>query len=625
MDSAPALATAAVADSPGPARTPRTYADLLALWEASPIWTPPAEEPGGVAAGAAGATGRDLDLFTDRQIADALKIDVLGQTEDGEIEVYSEHLRRTVRFGGLARLKYPDLLRLFGTPVRRAILHSGQDTVPGMYSIRELLDAIGHLASVRRLSDETKLGAGCWPVQDEAGQDQQAVVLVNASEAMHYNGHIERITHPRHRGHLLHFESGVPAWYEHDSLVDLLGRAGEVAFRAKVVDDLIDLFRRWRWKGGQDATIAAGLVLATWVQAVWSWRPRIDVLGASNTGKSMLCAALAGIFRDLVILTSDTTAAGLRQKICNSARVVIVDEVDAKNRTKVARQREILEMLRSASRGTSAIRGTGSGKAMEFTLRHLVWVAGISLSYDDQADRNRAVILNLLPPTKEMAGKLRLPSPDELGCLGQRSLAASLWACQAARKTALALKDVRLDGVDQRLVESYAVPAAMIATALDTDQHGAAGLLQLMLSEAQADSQVEADEDMLVADILGATLQMESYRLTVGQAIELAMDVTGGSNRDAWRTALEVSGVKLDLGVNPVIILQYQLVRRKLLHGTRWGEQSIDQYLRRIDGCKTAIRRVGGSQGRCCIFCLRMFVDRFIGIDQESIETNGAF
>ena len=39
----------------------------------------------------------------------------------------------------------------------------------------------------------------------------------------------------------------------------------------------------------------SGLVLATWVQSLWAWRPRIDVLGATNTGKSMLCAALAGL------------------------------------------------------------------------------------------------------------------------------------------------------------------------------------------------------------------------------------------------------------------------------------------------------------------------------------------
>ena len=595
--------------------TPRTYADLLALWEAAPVWQPPASEHPAAAAtrDAATAPVTDLDYFTERQIADSLHIDVLGKTEDRQIEAYSTHLRRTVRFNGLARLKYDDLIELFGVPVKRCVLSSAQDDVPGMYPLVEVRRAIGLLASCRLLSDETKLGPGCWPVQDEAGRDEQAVVLVNASEAMHYNGHIERITHPRHRGQLLSFESGAAPWYDYDQLVGLLEQANDAAFRERVADDLVNLFRRWRWQGKHDAMIASGLALATWVQTIWAWRPRIDVLGASNTGKSMLCGALAGLFHGLVIMTSDTTAAGLRQKICNSASVVIVDEVDAKNRAKVARQREILEMLRSASRGTAALRGTGSGKAMEFTLRHLVWVAGISLSYDDQADRNRAIILNLQKPLSELAGKLRLPSPDELRDLGQRSLAAALWACQEARKTALALKDERIDDVDQRLVEGYAVPAAMIATLLGMDAKATAGLLQTMLLETKQDAPVEADEATLVADILGASVRLDHCVLNVSQVLDHVLNVATGENRDAWRKVLESAGIKLDLGATPKIILQYQLVRRKLLQGTRWAEQAIDQYLRRIDGAQTAIRRVGGSRNRCIIFGLREFVLQFIG------------
>lgn len=601
-------------------RTPRTYADLLTLWQSAPLWILPdaTADP----STPDGATADELAYFTEREIARALQIDVLGQTEDGkEIEVYSEHLRRTVRLRQTARLKYADLLQNLGLPVKRSILRSGSDDVPGMHGLRDTLDAISLLGSLRVCSDETKLGPGVWPVTDgESGTtdehgEKSAVVLVNSSEAMHFNGHIERLTHPRHQGHLLSFESGAPAWYQHDELAGLIERAGHLEFRQRVADELIDLFRRWRWRGKKDPTVASGLVLATWVQAVWAWRPRIDVLGASNTGKSMLCSALSGLFRDLVILTSDTTAAGLRQKICNSARVVIVDEVDAKNRAKVARQREILEMLRSASRGTSAIRGSGSGKAVEFTLRHLVWVAGISLNYDDQADRNRAVSMNLLPPTREMAGKLVLPPNEDLHDLGQRSLAASLWACQEARLLAVRLKDVRVDGVDQRLVESYAVPAAMLAVTLGLEPDAASGVLRDMLSDAATDSQHEPDEAMLVADILGATVQLESHRLTVGQAIEIAMDVQA-SNRDAWRTVLESAGVKLDLGAAPEIILHYQLVRRKLLYGTRWAEQSIDQYLRRIDGCKCQQRRVGGSKGRTCLFPLHQFVETYMGMNE---------
>ncbi|NLF72372.1 MAG: hypothetical protein GX575_25330 [Candidatus Anammoximicrobium sp.] len=171
-------------------RTPRCYADLVALWDAAPAWQPPAPEQPQVANT---ARSSEVDLFTDRQIADALQIDVLGQTEAGDIEAYSSFLRRTVRFGGVSRLKYEDLLKLFGTPVRSVVSRTNEDAAPGMYPIRDVREMLGHLSSVKLIGEETKLGAGVWPVQDEAGRDQQAVVLVNTSEAMHYNGHVERI------------------------------------------------------------------------------------------------------------------------------------------------------------------------------------------------------------------------------------------------------------------------------------------------------------------------------------------------------------------------------------------------------------------------------------------------
>lgn len=607
-------------------RKPRCYADLVALWDAAPVWQPSAaDEPRGGGA----APSSDLSLFTDRQIADALQIDVLGQTEAGDIEAYSSFLRRTVRFGGVSRLKYEDLLKLFGTPVRSVVSRTNEDAVPGMYPIRDVREMLGHLSSVKLIGEETKLGAGVWPVQDEAGRDQQAVVLVNTSEAMHYNGHVERITHPRHRGHLLSFESGASPWYDYDHLVGLLEQANDRAWREQVVDDLVSLFRRWRWKGGRDATIAAGLVLATWVQAVWAWRPRIDVLGASNTGKSMLCGALAGLFRGLVIQTSDTTAAGLRQKIKNSAIAVIVDEVDAKNRAKVARQREILEMLRSASRGTAAIRGTGSGRAMEFTLRHLVWVAGISLSYDDQADRNRAVILNLLPPLPELAGKLRLPSPADLHDLGQRSLAAALWACQEARKTATGLKDQRMDGVDQRLIESYAVPAAMIATLMDMNADAAAGLMQTMLEETRQDAPVETDETTLISDVLTASVQWQTKRKTVAQALDFVLSPANlQSERDEWSETLESYGMRIFYRAGPtMILLAYRTIKEKLLRGTRWEGQPIDQYLRRVAGSEYMKQRVGKTPIGCIAFQLNEFLSRFMGEgdQEEHPQSSGSF
>jgi hypothetical protein len=611
--------------------TARSYADLLALYRSTEPWEPVGPEAGAVVGemvatptGPTGAGGvpLSLDYFNDQEIATALKIDVLGQREDGTIEVYSEHLRRTVAFKGVAKLKFPDMLQLFGTPVRKVVSKTNEDAAPGMWPISDVREALGHLASRCLLSDETKLGVGCWPIED--GSDYPVgVVLVNASEAMHYNGTVDKVMHPRHGGHLLSFESGAKPWYVFDEMKDLLEKAKAIEFRTQVYRDLCDLFGRWRWiSQTYHPLVVTGLTLATWVQSLWPWRPRIDVLGGTNTGKSMLCKALAGIYGDLVILTSDTTAAGLRQKICNSAAVVIVDEVDAKNRAKMARQREILEMLRSASRGTSAIRGTGSGKAMEFTLRHLVWVAGISVNYDDQADRNRAIRLDLIPPTKDMAGKLVVPSVAELHDLGQRSLATALWASIEARKLASKLKDTKVEGVDQRVIESFAVPVAMLATAFSWGEMSPEELLR-SVSERTHDAsgqQMESDEQSLMQEILGAVVRLDRYTLNVGQAIEHVCK-PANTNRNEWADILSASGIRLWLGVDSKIGFSYKLVRRKLLHGTVWQDQPIEQYIHRIENVELKEIRCGGTKSRGARFPLVWFREQFIGNNEDHQTT----
>jgi hypothetical protein len=608
------------ADPPGP----RAYADLLQLWQAAEPWEPSGPEAGAVVGEmVATPTGSvSLDYFTDQEIATALKIDVLGQREDGTIEVYSEHLRRTVAFKGVAKLKYPDMLQLFGTPVRRAVSKTNEDAAPGMYPISDVREAIGHLASRCLLHDQTKLGAGCWPI-DDGGDDPVGIISVNAGDALHYNGAVERVTHPRHHGQLLAFESVSREWFDYEELVGLIERARNPQFRTDTVMAIANLFARWRWRDQTiDPTTIAGLILATWVQVLWKWRPRIDVLGASTTGKSMLCEALSGIFGDLSVSTSDASAAGLRQKMQSSAIVVLIDEVDSKEKAKLAEQRKILEMLRAASRGSETIRGTGDQKGMSFMLRHLVWVAGIAIRYDDQADRNRAISLELLPPLPEMKGKLTVPPRSELRDLGQRSLAVALHCVLDARRMATAMKDHQIDGIDQRVIESYAVPASMlrVATAEVWGLSAEALLERMAVSVRESSAAIESDEVNLIHDILGGTVQMgTAYRLTAGQAIDVVRDPTTNiSIRQDWRKALEGVGLKITTGSTETIAIAYQLVRRKLLYGTRWSDQPIDQYLRRVDGRSLKLARCGGVRSRVIEFPLAKFVEAYMGEDDPA-------
>ncbi len=605
------------------------FAELMALLDETQAWKPPADAGNAKNANATQNPGtspdaattppvadKDIDLFEDRRIARMLGIDVLGCMETGEIKVYTEHLARTVKLKKVSQLKYADLLQAFGTPVRKCVLRSGQDDVPGMVSVSAAQEAIAHLASERLIGEETELGPGVWPAVEDRQADE-GLVLVNTGEAMYYpgpGGQVERITHPRFRNQLLSFESSTHSWYQFDELTELLQKANDPQWRMCIVDDLCNEFNRWRWRCKYEVMAIVGLIMASWVQTAWSWRPRIDVLGGSNTGKSILCSTLSGIFHNCCIKTSDTTAAGLRQEICNSAVVVVVDEIDAKNHRKMEQQRAILEMLRSASRGTTVLRGTGGGQqGVKFTLRHLVWVAGISIRNEDAADKNRSITLNLEPPAKDMQGKLVLSQPDVLQDYGKRSLACALWAIPKAAKLAIELKNRRIDGVDPRLVESYAVPAAMLAVVMGYDESGAEQFLRQMLDEAAVEGEVESDETSLITEILQATVFIDRHRMTVGQVIEYIRANPLGVTADLHRQSLEGAGIKI---TGSEIVFRYQATK-KLLNNTRWEGQPIDQYLRRIDGHKRATRRVGGVSGRVVVFALDWFCEKYIGTESE--------
>jgi hypothetical protein len=602
---------------PDQERMPQTYRDLLTLWEAAEPWQPPAV--GQQAAEPARPIGSDLDHFADSQIADALQIDVLGMREDHTIEVYSTYYRRTVSVRDHDKLRFSRMLQLFGGPVVRKVVTVAAEDVPGMWSVSDVRNMLGSLSGRRPIGDETKRGFGCW-----SNSSADGLVLVNLGEGLHFSSAgVERIEHPRYEDMLLDFSSGAKAWYDYNQLMTLLQQAESTKWRESVADDLVNLFCKWRWRGKQDVLITTALVFATWLQTLWTWRPRIDVLGASGSGKTVLCDALMGLFRHLTISTYDTTAAGLRQEMRKSAKIVVVDEIDTKNRKELQKQREILKMLRSASRssGAVAIRGTPGGEATSFSLQHLCWLVGISQPYEDQADRNRAIIMNLLPAVPEMQNKLRLPEDDVLGQLGQRSLAAALLVAHTARRRAVSLKDTQVEGADPRQVESYAVPAAMLSAIQGMSDEDAVGLLRQMLADAcESGEAIEADEVILMKCLLGAHVQLGQYRLTVGQVIEHLQGPTADNYQD-WLRVLAGAGVRVDIGATrSSIMFQYQQVQSNLLRNTRWEGQEISQYLRRLAGAETTRQRVGNVHGRGVKFDLAQFLAMFSGDGGEAAE-----
>jgi hypothetical protein len=225
-------------------------------------------------------------------------------------------------------MNYETLLRIAGPPVKAHVLLSKRDEKPGMVSFDEVKQAIALLAGYKHISAQTELGAGCWAGTTDEGECPY-VIVVGSRETDEWNGtaKLEKINHPRCKGHLLDFESVAKSWYDFDTLQHNLSTCGDQC-AVETMNEAISLFDLFGWVHPSSAVTMAGLVLATWVQSLWGWRPQVAVTGPTKAGKTTLFRALTAIFGNLTIDSSGSSAAGIRQHLKMSSQVVLCDEFE---------------------------------------------------------------------------------------------------------------------------------------------------------------------------------------------------------------------------------------------------------------------------------------------------------
>jgi len=556
----------------------------------------------------------------ERQTVGLVKLDVLGQVEGGGVKVFSTYHRKSEVIPRVGKMDYDDLLRIAGPPVKERVAASRRDLRPGMVTIDEVKQAISLLGGYKVISDQTELGAGCWAGMDTDGMPHPSVVVVGSGEASEWNGSrkLEKITHPRCRGHLLDFESGTDPWYDEPSLRRMVeGCTQEFALAA--VNDAITLFESFSWKHKSSAVTTTGLALATWVQSLWDWRPQVAIVGPTDSGKTTLFNVLARLFGPLTIMSSGSTAAGIRQAIKASAKIILCDEFESSRH-----RNEILEMLRMSGRGGKILRGTTNQKGQGFGLQHIAWVAAIEVGLKRAPDRNRFIMLELAIPPKRRE-RLVLPSPASLADLGQRLLASSIRYIQAAQPLATALKDQRVEGVGERIIESYAVPAAILAAIHGFDETGAVQLLREMLVDMAPEDDI-ADESDLIHKILAGMVHTGRETMAVSQLLAIVLEK--GTESPSAEQHLAKHGLKLDYFAanhpycipgnddsksSRCLLIAHDTVTGSLLRGTPWEHQSIEQILKRIPGAEYGRRRVGGHRCGCVAIPEQLLLEEYLG------------
>jgi len=567
------------------------YHALLKLFDAAEIIPPPSAAPG-----SAPEAKPDVDL--DRAICEAVGLDVLGETgAERAIRVFATHCRKDAIIKDVGRLRLPNLIQIAGLPAAQKVYlpTGGAAGAPGMYPLPQVQRAIAMVASQTRIPTAAWRGRGCWP--GNSGE----TILVGAGEAAVWDGKsLHKVERPRAAGQFLDLSSS-EQWYDFDRLQTYLHEMTPDWAQLQV-ETMNEIWSRWRWRETHaedfqySPYLITGLALATWIQTAWTWRPMVVVRGETSTGKSRLFETLAASYGNLALLSSKSSEAGLRQAVGNKAVAILVDEFEND-----IHRRKILELLRTSGCGSRQLRGTVDQEGRETALRHISWVAAIEVGLDRAPDRNRFLTFELIPPPQELKGKLNQPHPWDMQELGQRLLAVAVYYQRQALDLHEVLKRETIDGFENRIVESFAVPVSLLACV--TPKHEPAALLRLLLEASEPDPTAgETDQADIFGEILASAVRVER-----GEERSVAQILTS-SNPD-YEADMERYGIALvnqrrgprsHEGFFPRdVFIEPKLVRRRLLKDTLWSEQSIDQHIKRLPGavlrrCMIAGKRVWG-------------------------------
>ena len=553
-------------------------------------------------------------LGEDRRICAELGIDVLGEVEDGGIKIFSTYWGKTKILKRVSFETAHDLMQKIG-PVAREKIHTGKEDIPGMYRLDRVREAIALLGGAEAAGSDIELGQGVWRAKDDL------LILVNPKQSAAWNGQLTPVRTPRVGG--LMIDMDLPAnlkWFDHDRLADLLDHAADPKWCEDVIATTGEIFRKWRWPETMTAAaeLVAGLILCTFVESCWTWRPLVAITAESDAGKSLFFETIALIFGPLGLLNAKSTEAGIRQAVGQHAKAILCDEFESD-----IHRDKILEFFRTASRGSQTLRGTADQKAQRYGLRHIPWCAAVGIKLDRAPDRNRFIFLEFSPVPREQRGKIDLPTEAELADLGQKLLAIAVRHVVAADKLAVKLRNTQIEAVHGRVVESYSTPAAMLATAIGLDEEHAINLIRTLVAKTEQDpGQATKDQTELLGDILSSEVSLDhGSRATVGQILRDPDSYSGG-----W-VALERSGIRPvgSQGADPfahdlyrsALFVAASPVRRYLLKGTRWEKEPIDQILLRLEGAKRAQLQVGGHRPRGVAVPWELLRGKFMRGDDE--------
>ncbi|MBB1074490.1 hypothetical protein HUU62_08710 [Rhodoferax sp. 4810] len=141
-----------------------------------------------------------------------------------------------------------------------------------------------------------------------------------------------------------------------------------------------------------------------------NWRPHIFLNGSKGCGKSSILDTMLHLLGGFAIAAKgDTSAAGLRQVLQNSALPVLFDEAESDSIRAQAKMDDVLSLMRHASANLEArvIKGSSGGQASSYAVRSCFCLSAIRDPIKQAADMSRITTLSLKNSNYQSSEKQR--------------------------------------------------------------------------------------------------------------------------------------------------------------------------------------------------------------------------
>lgn len=342
----------------------------------------------------------------------------------------------------------------------------------------------------------------------------------------------------------------------------------------------------------------SGLLFAGWcalapVCGALTWRPHVWVTGQRGTGKSWIVDNIVApvLGASAVTVQSNSTEAGIRQKLRQDARPVVFDEAEGESTGARSRMQQVLELARQASsEGVAEIaKGTAGGKAMTFRVRSMFLMGSINVGLAQASDKSRFTVLTLKRAEPGPAGRRQFEALEQV----VNGTLTTEWCSRLRGRTYSLIPQIRANA------EVLAKAAAEhIGNQRAGDQLGAllAGAFSLLSDEVithkdaaewvsgqdwgmDGDDGVQSDEQALIAEILHQQVLIDCERARQSRSVAELVGLAAHSENDPVIGALDAEASLSRVGIKVAVRDQEQRIVvseshpeiRRMLRDTPWG------------------------------------------------------